>query len=144
MLMSQGVEEIAQLVPHQGRMCFWEQVVEWDTTRIVLCSEMHRDVVHPLLCDGGLHAVHLCEYGAQAMAVHGGLLGRQMGRPVRQGVLVALRGVMLHVDRFDDLPQALHGEAEVLMQGEDSQQYRFRIFHVDQLLAEGRAVVMLG
>lgn len=67
-----------------------------------------------------------------------------MGRPVRQGMLVALRGVTLHVERFDDLPQALYGEAEVMMQGENSQQYRFRIFHVDQLLAEGRAVVMLG
>ncbi|AXI84515.1 phosphotransferase [Xylella taiwanensis] len=139
----QGFESIAELLPHQGSMCFWEQVVDWDTTRIVLCSDMHRDLVHPLRDAGRLHAVHLCEYGAQAMAVHGGLLGREIGRPVRQGMLVALRAVTLYVDRFDDLPQALHGEAAVLLQGEDSQQYTFRIFHVGQLLAEGRAVVML-
>lgn len=59
MLLSQGGEEIAQLVPHQGRMCFWEQVVEWDTTRIVLCSDMHRDVVHPLRCDGEIGRAHV-------------------------------------------------------------------------------------
>ncbi|HHW4678328.1 MAG TPA: phosphotransferase [Xylella sp.] len=142
--MLHSFESITQLVPHQGRMCFWEQVLDWDTTRIVLRSDMHRDLVHPLRYDGRLHALHLCEYGAQAMAVHGGLLGRERGCPVRQGLLVALRGVTLHVDRLDDLPQALHGEADVLMQGEDSQQYSFRIIHVGQLLAEGRAMVMLG
>ncbi|WDS35413.1 phosphotransferase [Pseudoxanthomonas sp.] len=139
-----GRETIAALIPHQGLMCLWEEVVSWDDTRIALRSTGHRDAAHPLRSHGRLRAVHLCEYGAQAMAVHGGLLGQASGAPVRPGMLVALRGVQLHVDTLDDLPGALEAEAEVLMQGDDSQQYAFRIHHAGSLLAEGRASVVLG
>ncbi|MBN6149117.1 phosphotransferase [Xanthomonas sp. AmX2] len=139
-----GREAIAALVPHQGLMCLWEEVLEWDAQRIVLRSHAHRAAGHPLRSGGRLRALHLCEYGAQAMAVHGGLLGRASGQPVRPGVLVALRAVQLQVAYLDDLPGALQGQAEVLLQGEDSQQYAFRIEHAGVLLAEGRASVMLG
>ncbi|WP_369935038.1 phosphotransferase [Xanthomonas tesorieronis] len=139
-----GRAAIAALVPHQGLMCLWEDVVAWNAQRIVLRSHAHRATEHPLRSGGRLRALHLCEYGAQAMAVHGGLLGRASGKPVRPGMLVALRGVQLHVAYLDDLPDAIECEAEVLLQAEDSQQYGFRIAHGDQVLAEGRATVMLG
>ncbi|MCW0438948.1 hypothetical protein NB723_003912 [Xanthomonas sacchari] len=139
-----GRDAIAALVPHQGLMCLWEEVVAWDAQRVLLRSLAHRHAAHPLRSGGRLHALHLCEYGAQAMAVHGGLLGRAAGTPVRPGMLVALRGVQLHVSELQDLPGPIEGEAEVLLQAEDSQQYAFRISHAGQLLAEGRATVMLG
>lgn len=140
----QGRDAIAALIPHQGSMCLWEAVVEWDAQRIVLRSRAHRSDTHPLRCNGRLRALHLCEYGAQAMAVHGGLLGRASGRPVRPGMLVALRGVELQVAYLEQLPDAIVCEAQMLMQGEDSQQYSFRLSHGEQLLAEGRATVMLA
>ena len=136
--------DIATLVPHQVAMCLWQEVVEHDAGRVRLRTGSHRDPSNPLRSDGRLRALHLCEYGAQAMAVHGGLLGRGSGAPVRAGMLVALRGVALHVARIDDLPGVLEGEATLLANGADSQQYAFRILHRGMLLAEGRAAVMLG
>jgi predicted hotdog family 3-hydroxylacyl-ACP dehydratase len=135
---------IADLVPHQGAMCLWRDVVSHDADRVLVRTASHRDPVNPLRSDGRLRALHLCEYGAQAMAVHGGLLGRESGVAVRAGMLVALRGVALHVARIDDLPGELEGEATLLANGADSQQYAFRITHAGTLLAEGRAAVMLG
>jgi predicted hotdog family 3-hydroxylacyl-ACP dehydratase len=85
----------------------------------------------------------LCEYGAQAMAVHGGLIAREAGASSPLGMLVALRGVDLQCARIDDLPGALECEAESLVAGEGAQQYRFTIRHGGTLLAEGRAAVML-
>ena len=73
----------------------------------------------------------------------GVVFAREGGEIARPGLLVALRGVELHCLRIDDLPGALECEAEVLAEGEDSQQYAFRIRHVGALLAEGRAAVML-
>lgn len=138
-----GRAEILAMVPHQGAMCLWDEVVDWDESRIRLRSRSHTDPGNPLRGDGMLRALHLCEYGAQAMAVHGGLLGREAGIAPQAGMLVALRGVELHVARIDDLPGALEGEAELLAAGAGSQQYAFRIHHAGKLLAEGRAAVML-
>lgn len=135
--------EIEALIPHKGAMCLWDQVVEWDPQRIRLRASNHREPAHPLRSRERLLAVHLCEYGAQAMAVHGGLRAREAGGIAKPGLLVALRGVELHCLRIDDLPGALECEAEVLAEGEGSQQYAFRISHAGILLAEGRAAVML-
>jgi len=143
-----GREDILALVPHAGAMCLWDEVLSWDADGIVLRAGNHRDPAHPLRSRGQLSAVHLCEYGAQAMAVHGGLCGRAQGRAVRAGMLVSLRGIELHCARIDDLPGELRCEAHSLVDGEDSQQYHFRITEVrigqpEQCLAEGRATVML-
>jgi len=137
-------DAIASMIPHQGAMCLWDTVVAWDAASVTLRSAGHRAPDHPLRSDGRLRSLHLCEYGAQAMAVHGGLRARQSGGPVRPGMLVALRGIQLHVARIDDLAGDLDCVAEVLVESDDSQQYAFRIACDGVLLAEGRAAVMLG
>ncbi len=136
-------EEILALIPHQGAMCLWDAVLAYDATTIRLRSATHRDPANALRADGRLRAVHLCEYGAQAMAVHGGLLAREAGGAAKAGMLVALRGVQLHVARIDELAGDLEGEAELLADGAGSQQYAFRILHAGDVIAEGRAAVML-
>jgi predicted hotdog family 3-hydroxylacyl-ACP dehydratase len=134
---------VAELVPHAGTMCLLERVVSWNASGATAATRSHSAPGNPLRRAGTLSALCLCEYGAQAMAVHGGLLGRESGAPVRRGMLVALRGVELHIARIDDLPGEIEGEATLLANGADSQQYAFRILHAGRLLAEGRAAVML-
>ena len=77
--MTLGRADIEALVPHKHAMCLWDEVLDWDAQRIVLRTAGHRDAAHPLRSDGQLRALHLCEYGAQAMAVHGGLLALAWG-----------------------------------------------------------------
>jgi predicted hotdog family 3-hydroxylacyl-ACP dehydratase len=131
------------LIPHQGTMCLLDRVIEWDATRICCGSDSHRRADNPLRHRGRLHAVHLSEYGAQAMAVHGGLLAAADGGRAAPGLLVSLRTVRLHVARIDDLAGELLVDAEQLIATAASWQYAFRIHHADRLLAEGRAAVML-
>ena len=131
-----------ELIPHRGAMCLLDALVAWDDERIHLTAVSHRDAGNPLRSDDRLRAVHLCEYGAQAMAVHGGLLAQRAGTVAAPGFLVALRAVGLHVARIDDLPQALAVYAEKLAAGEGSWQYAFRVEHAGVLLATGRAAVM--
>jgi predicted hotdog family 3-hydroxylacyl-ACP dehydratase len=136
-------EQILSMIPHQGGMCLWDRVLHWDAGSVQLQAGNHRDPEHPLRHNGQLGAIHLCEYGAQAMAVHGGLRARDHGGRAAPGVLVALRDVQLHVSRIDQLPGLIQAHAQVLVEAEASQQYGFRILHEGQLLAEGRAAVML-
>lgn len=137
-----GRDAIARLIPHQGRMCLWQRVLDWDARTIRVQAFDHRDTTHPLRHRGRLHAVHLAEYGAQAMAVHGGLLGQLAGVPPRPGLLVALRGLVLHRERIDDLDGAIECDAEVLVESASGGQHAFVIRHAGAVLAEGRAAVI--
>ncbi len=130
---------ILALIPHQGSMCLLDRILDWSEARIRLATATHRSPDNPLRSGGQLRAVHLCEYGAQAMAVHGGL---SAARAVAPRVLVSVRHVQLHVGRVDPLEGELLVEAVRLMDGGSSWQYAFRVLHDERLLAEGRAAVM--
>lgn len=135
--------EWAHLIPHAGGMCLLDEVVEWDPMHLHARSASHQRADNPLRADGMLHAVNLCEYAAQAMAVHGALRARADGGRARPGFLVALRDVTLAVERVDDLPGRLQVHVECLIAMADSLQYAFRVEHRGSLLASGRAAVML-
>lgn len=140
---SGGREQIAALIPHQGTMCLLERVLEWDADRILLATATHRSLDNPLRSHGRLRALHLCEYGAQAMAVHGGLLAQVGGSRASPGLLVSLRDVALRCDYIDDLPGELAVEALRLLEAGGGWQYAFTIRHGVELLASGRAAVMM-
>lgn len=136
-------DAIEAMIPHKGGMCLWDAVLDWNDSRIRLRTRSHACSSHPLRSDDMLRAVHLCEYGAQAMAVHGGLRGAAAGSAPKVGFLVSLRDIQLHCARIDTLPGDIEGEAELLADSPATQQYAFRLFHDGVLLAEGRAAVML-
>lgn len=140
-----GVQQpLSSLIPHQGSMCLLERVVDWNDEHIRLATDTHRAAGNPLRSAGELKAIHLCEYGAQAMAVHGALRSQAQGKAAAPGMLVSLRAVTLHCARIDTLPGPLTVEADCLQTSPASQQYAFRVLHAGELLCEGRAAVMLN
>jgi len=136
--------DLSQLIPHQGGMCLLQTVLRWDDQLIALSTTTHRAADHPLRSNGRLRAVHLCEYGAQAMAVHGALKASARGHQAAPGMLVSLRSVELHCDYIDDLPEPLEVRAQCLQATDSSLQYSFEVLHRDQVLAQGRAAVVLS
>ena len=133
---------IAAHIPHSGAMCLLEQVVRWDADTIECSATSHRDPLNPLRRNGRLATVCGVEYAAQAMAVHGAVLGAQSARP-RAGFLASVRSVEMHVERLDafDAPLAVH--AERIGGDADNVLYRFTVRCGAQLLLEGRAAVIL-
>lgn len=135
--------DFAPLIPHAGGMCLLDGVLAWDDTRIHACSAGHARTDHPLRSGSGLHAVHLAEYGAQAMAVHGALRDRARGvTVVRPGRLVSLREVRLAAEYVDTLDGRLDVHAECLYADDAGAQYAFRVEHQGRRLASGRAAVI--
>jgi predicted hotdog family 3-hydroxylacyl-ACP dehydratase len=135
--------DLSRLIPHQGGMCLLQTVLHWDEQRIALSTTTQRATDHPLRSHGRLRAVHLCEYGAQAMAVHGALKASAGGHAAAPGMLVSLRAVELQCDYIDDLPEALEVRAQCLLATDTSLQYSFEVLHRQQVLAQGRAAVVL-
>jgi predicted hotdog family 3-hydroxylacyl-ACP dehydratase len=132
--------EIAALIPHQGTMCLLESVADWSEESIVCTTRSHASPDNPLRRDGQLSALHLCEYGAQAMALHGGL-STQDALP-KPGWLVALRDVQLAIARVESAG-ILHVRAQRLHASEAGWLYEFSVSNGDGQLASGRATVML-
>ena len=139
--MNSGID-IRALVPHAGTMCLLEQVVDWNADGATVVTRTHRAPWNPLRCGNGLSAICLCEYGAQAMAVHGALVARASGKPLAPGLLVSLREVELLVARADALPGELCVTVERLGGGAGGLQYRFRVSHDGAVVALGRAAII--
>ena len=82
---------IAVRIPHTGRMCLLDRVLQWDASSIRCSATSHRDQDNPLREAGGLAMLAGIEYAAQAVAVHGSLLLNETAP--RSGVLAALKNV---------------------------------------------------
>jgi predicted hotdog family 3-hydroxylacyl-ACP dehydratase len=135
-------DELMTLIPHRERMCVLDAVESWDARRIRCSSQSHRDPKNPLRRNGRLSALHLAEYGAQAMAVHGGLLAREKSEKAPAGFLAALRDLKLSVPHIDDISHALEVEAEALVAADSGWMYAFTISAAGSTLASGRASVI--
>lgn len=135
---------IAALIPHSGSMCLLAHLERWDADTIVCTASSHRAPGNPLRTTSGLLAPCAIEYAAQAMALHGALVGQATGAPATPGYLASARGVQLHRLRLDDLAGDLR--IEVRRQAGDAQQvlYQFSVQHDGQPVADGRAAVVLN
>ncbi len=135
---------IAALIPHSGSMCLLARLEEWSAQHIVCTATSHRDADHPLRTHSGLMSPCAIEYAAQAMALHGALIGQEEGSVATPGFLASARGVQLHVLRLDDLSGDLRIAAT--RQSGDARQilYSFHVSHAGRPVAEGRAAVVLN
>ncbi|GLU30610.1 hotdog family protein [Trinickia caryophylli] len=133
---------IAAHIPHSGAMCLLDEVVQWDAETIRCMATSHRDPHNPLRMNGRLGAVCGVEYAAQAMAVHGAVLGAASGQP-RVGFLASLRNVETHVARLDLIEAPLDVTAVRIGGDANNVLYRFTVRDGEQTLVEGRAAVIL-
>lgn len=137
---------IAERIPHQGSMCLLDSVQRWDDVHAHCVAHSHRAADNPLRHRDRLGATCAIEYAAQAMAVHAALLAETEDggaqRPAA-GFLTSARAVRLAVSRLDDIAADLDIEVERLSGATGSVLYRFAVSAAGQLLASGRAAVML-
>ena len=137
-------EALCKLVPHSERMCLLDYVDSWSDDWIVCGSTTHQQLDNPLLRDGLLSVVHAAEYGAQAMAVHGGLLQQQHGVKASPGYLAALRDVNFYVMRLDNIKGDMRVRAIRLIESETSLMYEFEITINKMKILNARATVITG
>jgi predicted hotdog family 3-hydroxylacyl-ACP dehydratase len=133
---------IEQNIPHHGRMCLLEEVIDWDAQHIRCRSGTHRAADHPLRSRGRLGIACGIEYAAQAMAVHGALAGGSKHTRSEMGFLAALRNVQLHVLRLDDIQADLFCEATLVAGDRGSALYDFALRAEARRLLSGRATVV--
>ena len=150
-------------IPHQGRMCLLDEVLDWNAQHIRCRTTTHRAPDNPLRSHGRLGIACGIEYAAQAMALHGALAGGAAngaangavdgaesgapqtiaGRPSRVGLLASVRDVRLMVLRLDDIESDLICEVTHLAGDGLTAMYEFALRDRDRSLLSGRASVIL-
>lgn len=132
---------IGRLIPHEGAMCLLDGVLAWDHASITCVASSHRATDNPMVSKGRLDAVCGVEYAAQAMAVHGGLVGD--GRRPTAGYLAGLRDLVCYCDRLDLLGGDLLVTAELLIADAARVMYRFDLASDAGPVMSGRAAVVI-
>ena len=129
------------MIPHAGAMCLLDGVLRWDEVSLRCLSRRFRDADNPMRrADGTLGSASGIEIAAQAMAVHGSLVGGKDGRPTR-AYLASLRDVRLRTQGLDVVSGELIVDAERLMENADGAIYRFAVAGGGVELIGGRATV---
>jgi predicted hotdog family 3-hydroxylacyl-ACP dehydratase len=134
---------IAAHIPHSGAMCLLDAVDAWDDAHIRCTATSHCDPHNPLRAHGRLAAVCGIEYAAQAMAVHGALLGAGQAAG-GHGYLTSARDVRWQAARLDDLDAPLLVRAKRLSGNDALVMYGFELQADGRTLLEGRATVVLN
>ena len=127
------------LIPHEGSMVLIDQVNDWDLNKISCSTRSHLLSNNPLMLNNSLSSIHLIEYGAQAMAIHRGLLtGESL-----QGFLAAVRDAKFFIDNLDDVHGALYIQAIFELKINDNVVYTINVTDENNApLLEARASVV--
>ena len=132
-------DQIEKLIPHSGTMCLIDRIDHWDEHTIHCASTSHQDPNNPLRLDNELSSIHLLEYGAQTMAIHGGLLTKSPS----PGVLAAVRDVNIYIENLDHIGDEIITIANVEINTATGAIYRFTITDSDaNMLLNARATVI--
>jgi predicted hotdog family 3-hydroxylacyl-ACP dehydratase len=138
-------------IPHQGRMCLLDDVIDWNAQHIRCGTATHRAPDNPLRSHGRLGIACGIEYAAQTMALHGalaggaatGIAGARAAGPAQVGLLASVRDVRLFVPRLDDIESDLICEVTHLAGDGLTALYEFALRDRDRTLLSGRASVVL-
>jgi predicted hotdog family 3-hydroxylacyl-ACP dehydratase len=134
--------DISELLPHRGTARLLERLLHFSDAQILVATATHRSPDNPLLHAGRLASVHLVEYGAQAMALHGALRTIESGGSPRSALLVSVRDFRCSLDYVDQLTFDLEVSARELLSNAASWQYTFEVSHAGVTIASGRVAAM--
>jgi predicted hotdog family 3-hydroxylacyl-ACP dehydratase len=131
--------QIAALIPHGDSMCLLDEVIAWDENQIHCRSHHFASTANPLFEKDQLDTVLLLEYGAQAAAVHAGLLQSRLGEN-RPAYIGAVKDVeLLAVIADNSLALDLH--AQCLLSSHQGAIYELVAQQAGSTLLRGRLIL---
>jgi predicted hotdog family 3-hydroxylacyl-ACP dehydratase len=135
---------IESRLPHQGRMCLLEEVLEWTEHSVRCRAVSHLAADHPLRAHGRLGIACGIEYAAQTMAVHGVLTAERAQTTARAGFLASVRGVRFDAARLDASTADLYCAAVCVAADPDTVVYEFTVDAAGDPAAESRQPLIAG
>lgn len=133
-------QEIARLLPHSGKMCLLQQVIQTDEQSLTALASSHLEKDNPLRIDGKISSINGIEYAAQAMAVHGSL---RCGT-IASGYIATVRNIQLHRPYLPEATAPLQIKVQQLMSNDNGFTYEFSLSSQQQAVISGKITVFLN
>lgn len=121
--------QIESLIPHKSGMCLLEEVCSYSHEIICCRTSTHLNSDNPLKQNGVLSQMHLIEYAAQAIAIHGGILDCENSSESRLGYIAAVKSVEWFDFDVDAKFLEIHGT--VVLADDNSKLYDLDVMHPD-------------
>jgi predicted hotdog family 3-hydroxylacyl-ACP dehydratase len=123
-------------------MCLLDGVESWDDKQIVCTSTTHQNQDNPLAENNRLACINAVEYGAQAVAIHGNLIAKNLNMPLPEsGFLVQIKALEFDDCNLSSLPEALIISAQQIYIDPGSLLYSITIQHGQDQLMQGRIMI---
>jgi len=136
-------DALCKLIPHAGSMCLLDTVEYWDENLIICHTRSHLLPDNPLRRDGQLSLVNAIEYGAQGMAIHGGLLTQSGTGLTGAAYLASLKEIEIESDEsLDYYSSDLIIEAKRIFADVGNLVYDFSVSTEKSRLINGQALVI--
>ena len=132
-------QQIADCLPHSGRMCLLQKIVQADQASLTALADSHLLANNPLRINGRIASVNGIEYAAQAMAVHGALLAET----VKPGYIATVRNIEVKQSFLPENGQPLIIHVQQLMSDDNGFTYQFAIHCDEEIILSGRITVFL-
>ncbi|EPC03289.1 hypothetical protein L861_17250 [Litchfieldella anticariensis FP35 = DSM 16096] len=130
-------------LPHAGPMQLLDAVLSWNDDSIRCLTASHVDDANPLHQGHSFSRMHLLEYAAQAIAVHGSLLDPD--GPGKLVYIAAFRDVDLAPAPLPQITETLLDvRATQLAAMPDGSLYAFSVISSSTVIAQGKATVAIA
>ena len=137
-----GREELQSLIPHSGSMCLLDSVVDWNDDSIACETSSHLRENNPFTKQGRLDSVLLVEYGAQAAAVHAGLIQNGMGEG-GTAYIGAVKNLQIFEQVVDQSISMLNVSAQCILNNKDGAIYQIECGGDNRPVISARVVLIL-
>ncbi len=138
-------QQLCELIPHEGNMSLLDSVEKFDENQIICLSSTHKQKNNPLRESSRLGCVNGIEYGAQAIAVHGGLMAQENNYELpRSGFLVQVKELEFTDCDLSALPGDLTIQAQPILFDQSSMIYTITIEHKHDKLMQGRLMIVIN
>ena len=131
-------------IPHQGRMCLLDEVIDWDRAAHQL--PQRRAPRRGSSAARAWPARRCLRHGIRGAGDGGAWRAHRRCAPIakpRAGFLASVRGVRLHVSRLDDVQSDLICDAVRIAGDQRTALYEFELRCATMRLMSGRATVVL-
>ncbi len=133
--------DIADFLPHGRGMSLIEKVTHCEEEGISCIGMSHLDPLNPMFHQGSFQSITLVEYAAQSIAIHAGLLNRQLAAS-RPAFIGGFKNIEIPIAKLPNRKTKIDVKAVAEFLSPGGAIYSFTVLSDDEVVISGRLTLV--